>query len=276
MSLPGSLDAAAAPAHNSLTFGVAFCDYHQQRQAETASLAQQYSTLHIQPFNSRTLSLHTVLRDARTETAQFAFVADQLLRQLVDFALSTLRTRAVDVTTPTLTPFLGCELEEEVCAVSIVRAGEAMEAAIRSVMPGIKIGKILIQRDESKKDKPAQFFYAKLPPKIQSMRVLLLDPMLASGGSAICAVQHLLSIGVPLAQITFVNLISSPEGIHALYQADPSLSVVTGMLDRALDERKYILPGVGDMGDRYFGTVEPPTEPGTEELFKTTNATTAQ
>lgn len=142
-------------------------------------------------------------------------------------------------------------------------------------------GQVLIQRDETRADKPAHFFYAKLPPQIAAMSVLLLDPMLASGGSALCAIRHLMSVGVPLAAITFVCLISSPEGLVTLYAAYPSLAVVTGMLDERLDARKYILPGVGDFGDRYFGTVaeeETPTAATDKEIagakaFQTTNAT---
>lgn len=82
-----------------------------------------------------------------------------------------------------------------------------------------------------------------------------LAPMLASGGSAICALQHLLDRGVQLQRISFVCLIAAPEGIHALLAAFPTLRVVAGMLDERLNEAKYILPGVGDLGDRYYGTV---------------------
>lgn len=125
-----------------------------------------------------------------------------------------------------------------------------------SIILGVRIGKILIQRDESVADKPAHFFYAKLPTGIEEASILLLDPMLASGGSAICAIRHLLSRGVALERITFVCLIAAPEGLDTLLAAFPSLSVVSGILDTRIDERKYILPGVGDFGDRYFGTVE--------------------
>lgn len=117
--------------------------YHRARQAEARELVERYRpSLHIQPLNARTLALHTVLRDRRTDTASFVACADQLLRQLVDAALATLATREVVVETPTHTPFVGCELAREVCAVSIVRAGEAMEAALRGVLPGVRIGKV--------------------------------------------------------------------------------------------------------------------------------------
>lgn len=250
--------------------------YHQRRLAQTASLQSKYPTLHIAELTSRALSLHTILRDSRTSTVDFVHTADQLLRQLIEFALIFQPTRCMEILTPTQTTFMGCELTRQVCGVSIVRAGEAMEAALRSILLGVRIGKILIQRDESIAEKPAVFFYSKLPPKIEDCNVLLLDPMLASGGSAICAIRHLLARGVPLSQLTFVCLISSPEGIEALLTEFPTLTIATGILDTQLDERKYILPGVGDFGDRYYGTVEPThvdETTGTTKPFTTTNAT---
>jgi uracil phosphoribosyltransferase len=120
---------------------------------------------------------------------------------------------------------------------------------------------LLIQRDESVAEKPARFLYSKMPPGIAEADVLLLDPMLASGGSSICAVSHLVSsLGLAIERVTFVCLIACAEGLAALRAAHPRLRIVAGILDEALDERKYIRPGVGDFGDRYFGTVPPASE----------------
>lgn len=102
---------------------------------------------------------------------------------------------------------------------------------LREVYKGVPIGKILIQRDETSVDKRPRLFYSKLPAGIERSRVLLLDPMLASGGSAICAVRHLTERGVPEQQITFVNLIACPEGLKAFFAACPLVRVVTSMID---------------------------------------------
>jgi len=230
---------------------------HRQRVALEQQLQSQYPSLAVQPLTNYTLALHTRVRVADASTPEFVAAADPLLRQLVEFAVGLLPSKNLNGPTPTGALFFGCVPAEEYVGVSIMRAGESMEAALRLVCPSVRIGKILIQRDESVAAKPAQLFYSKLPPAIDgpTTRVLLLDPMLASGGSAICAVRHLLSKGVSIHQITFVNLISCPAGLHALLSAFPQLQVFTGYIDPELDERKYIVPGVGDFGDRYFGTV---------------------
>ena len=116
----------------------------------------------------------------------------------------------------------------------------------------IRIGKILIQRDEATAE--PFFYYAKLPQDIAERCVLLLDPMLATGGSAMKAVEHLLEKGVPQAAIIFLNIISCPEGLRAFTEQYPDIHIVTAELDERLDEKKYIIPGIGDFGDRYFGT----------------------
>jgi hypothetical protein len=114
---------------------------------------------------------------------------------------------------------------------------------VSEVFKGIPIGKILIQRDETTAEKLPKLFYSRLPAGLPEAQVLLLDPMLASGGSAICAIQHLLERGVPQEKITFVNLISCPEGLRALFAAYPNIKVITSMIDLCLNEHKYIVPG---------------------------------
>ena len=118
----------------------------------------------------------------------------------------------------------------------------------------VRIGKILIQRDEETAQ--PQLYYSKLPPDIKNRFVLLLDPMLATGGSAIKAIQVLLEQGVAEEHILFVNLICSPQGIDKVMTAHPKIKIVTAEVDDGLDENYYIIPGLGDFGCRYFGTNE--------------------
>lgn len=126
---------------------------------------------------------------------------------------------------------------------------------VRDVEPALRIGKILIQRDETHPDKLPKLFYSKLPPDIDSMFVLLCDPMLATGGSAIKALDVLChDHKVDPTKIIFANMICCPEGLRALAEAYPKVKVVTACIDECLNEDKYIVPGLGDYGDRFFNT----------------------
>jgi uracil phosphoribosyltransferase len=131
-----------------------------------------------------------------------------------------------------------------------MRAGEAMEQGLRDCCRSVRIGKILIQRDEETCQ--PKLFYDKLPADIAQRWVLLLDPMFATGGSATMAVEVLKSRGVPEERILFLNLIASPVGVADFAERFPKLRVVTAFIDQGLDEKKYIIPGLGDFGDRYY------------------------
>ena len=127
-----------------------------------------------------------------------------------------------------------------------------MLGVVRDMMPDISVGKVLIQRDEATAQ-PVLMRRA-LPPSVGELAgVLLLDPMLATGGSAVTAVRVLCERGVKPESIIFVNVVSCEEGC-ALAAAYPQVKVVTGAIDPILNEKKYIVPGLGDFGDRYFGT----------------------
>jgi uracil phosphoribosyltransferase len=179
------------------------------------------------------------------------------MRLLVEESLAIIpHSPPVQITTPTGAAFDGFLFQPGLCGVSIVRAGESMEQALRDVIKGVRIGKILIQRNEESADKEAKLYYSKLPGDVASREVMLLDPMLASGGSAICAVKVLLDAGVPEEKITFVNLVSCPEGLANLTRAHPKMTIVTSFVDPVLNSNKWIIPGLGDFGDRYFGTEE--------------------
>ena len=151
--------------------------------------------------------------------------------------------------------FNGVTYNDQLCAVSIVRAGDSLLNVVRKLVPGIAVGKILIQRDETHADKIPKLFYCKLPPDISSRQVLLCDPMLATGGSASCAIGKLVEAGVPESSIIFLNVISCPEGLSRLTKEWPGIKVVTAAMDPELNEQKYIVPGLGDYWDRYYNTV---------------------
>ena len=194
--------------------------------------------------------LLTIIRDQKTKREDFIFHADRIIRLLVEEGLNLLPIRTKTVTTPTGVKFKGAKFVGKICAVSIIRAGESMEKGIRDVCKKIRIGKILIQRDE----KTAQplLFYSKLPRGIAWRYVLLVDPMLATGGSAVATTDILKRWGVN--RIKFVGLIGAPEGIENMQEHHPDVPIFLAAIDDHLNERGYIVPGLGDAGDRQFGT----------------------
>lgn len=195
-------------------------------------------------------ALFTVLRDRETPRAQFIFFADRIIRLLVEKGLDMLPVSPRKVTTPTGAVYEGVEFQGHICGVSIIRAGESMEQGLRACCRSVRIGKILIQRDEETA-KP-HLYYEKLPPDIADRYVFLLDPMLATGGSALMAVDVLAKRGVPPEHIIFLNLIAAPEGLRNFGELHPKVHIVTGRIDSHLDEHAYIFPGLGDFGDRYY------------------------
>ncbi|KAH9007227.1 uracil phosphoribosyltransferase-domain-containing protein [Lactarius hatsudake] len=195
-------------------------------------------------------ALYTIIRDKNTSRGDFIFYSDRIIRLLVEEGLNHLPVVPKAVETPTGAKYEGVRFEGKICGVSILRAGEAMEQGLREVCRSVRIGKILIQRDEET-TRP-KLFYSKLPQDIAQRYVLLLDPMLATGGSAMKAVEVIMEHGVPEDRIIFINLVSSPQGLRTFATRYPSLKVVTGWIDEGLNERAYIVPGLGDFGERRY------------------------
>ncbi|KAE8694406.1 Uridine kinase-like protein 1 [Hibiscus syriacus] len=195
--------------------------------------------------------MHTLIRDRDISKHDFVFYSDRLIRLVAEHGLGHLPFTEKQVITPTASVYTGVDFCKKLCGVSIIRSGESMENALRACCKGIKIGKILIHRDG---DDGKQLIYEKLPKDISERHVLLLDPVLGTGNSASHAIELLLRKGVPESHIIFLNLISAPEGIHCVCKRFPSLKIVTSEIDVALNEEFRVIPGMGEFGDRYFGT----------------------
>ncbi|KAH7344012.1 uracil phosphoribosyltransferase-domain-containing protein [Rhizoctonia solani] len=220
---------------------------HASSQTSPASLPPNVVTL---PQTAQLEALYTIIRNKDTGRGDFIFYTDRIIRLLVEEGLNHLPVIPKTVETPTGETYEGVGFEGRICGVSILRAGEAMEAGLREVCRSVRIGKILIQRDEETAQ--AKLFYSKLPEDIANRYVLLLDPMLATGGSAIKAVEVLKEAGVLEERIMFLNLIASPEGIRAFCGKYPALRMITGWIDKGLNEKAYIIPGLGDFGERRY------------------------
>ncbi|VAI74346.1 uridine kinase-like protein 2, chloroplastic isoform X2 [Triticum dicoccoides] len=195
--------------------------------------------------------MHTLIRDREITTPDFVFYSDRLIRLVVEHGLGNLPFTEKQVVTPTGSVYSGVDFCKKLCGVSIVRSGESMENALRACCKGIKIGKILIHRVG---DDGQQLIYNKLPSDIAERHVLLMDPVLGTGNSANQAIQLLRSTGVPEDHIMFLNLISAPEGIHCVCKRFPGVKIVTSEIDAGLNEEYRVVPGLGEYGDRYFGT----------------------
>ncbi|KAF9651144.1 PRTase-like protein [Thelephora ganbajun] len=216
-------------------------------QTSPASLPPSVFTL---PQTAQLEALYTIIRDKETSRGDFLFYSDRIIRLLVEEGLNHLPVVKKVIETPTGATYEGVGFEGKICGVSILRAGEAMEAGLREVCRSVRIGKILIQRDEE--TALPKLFYSKFPQDIANRYVLLLDPMLATGGSAIKAVEVLMEHDVPEERIIFINLISAPEGLKAFCSKFPQLRVITGWIDKGLNEKSYIIPGLGDFGERRY------------------------
>ena len=171
--------------------------------------------------------------------------------------IAEISTTPLTVETPCSISYTGTTYDpRSVVLVSIIRAGDSLLESFRRLLPGSSVGKILIQRDESKADKPAVQTYFKCPGDIagRGKIVVLCDPMLASGGSACKAIQSLTEVGVLPENIVFANVICCPEGLRKMADAYPMIKIVTAAVDEGLNKDKFIVPGLGDYGDRFFNT----------------------
>lgn len=191
--------------------------------------------------------LLTQLRDRETPPAVFRTLAKRLALALTLEAIRDLPTESVSVDTP-LEPAAGITLGELV-AVPILRAGLGMLEAVTELFPEVAVGYIGLERDEA--SLRPQSYYRKLPP-VRDRHVLVLDPMLATGGSGSAATSAVKE-GSP-ASIRFVCVVSAPEGVAKMEADHPDVPIFTAAVDRQLNDHGYILPGLGDFGDRLFGT----------------------
>ncbi|XUL90063.1 uracil phosphoribosyltransferase [Streptomyces galilaeus] len=210
--------------------------------------------VHLLPQTDQLRAIHTIIRDRDCPREDFVFYSRRVIRLLLEAGLDLLPFTKKDVTTPVGTAFHGLEFATKICAVPVIRAGEAMEGELRYVHPGIRIGKILIQRD--KQTKLPHLYYQHLPADIAERHVLLLEPMLATAGSAIAAVDVLRDAGVPENHIIMINFLSSPEGLRRVATERPHVRIVTSAIEDRLNEHAFMIPGIGDFGDRFFGTTD--------------------
>jgi uracil phosphoribosyltransferase len=192
----------------------------------------------------------TKLRDKNTATRDFKALVNEIAMLMAYEATKDLPLEPVEVETP-LERTTGMQVAgKKLALVPILRAGLGMVEGIVQLVPNARVGHIGLYRDE--KTLAPVHYYFKIPGEEPDRLYLVLDPMLATGGSAVHAVSALKSAGAQ--RIRFLCLVAAPEGVRRMLEAHPDVTVVTAALDRELDPRGYILPGLGDAGDRLFGT----------------------
>jgi uracil phosphoribosyltransferase len=189
------------------------------------------------------------LRDATTSPERFRLLAGRISVLLAAEALRGLPTVADTVMTP-LGAAGGRRVRVDVVLVPVLRAGLGMLPGMLELVPGARVGHIGLQRDE--RTAVASQYYAKLPPRLGDSYVVMIDPMLATGGSAVAALDMLFRAGAH--NIRLVCIVAAPEGIALVEKAYPNVPIFTPVVDQRLNEHKFIVPGLGDFGDRLYGT----------------------
>ena len=191
-----------------------------------------------------------ILRDKSTGTKEFRALVSEIAGLMCYEATRSLPTEEVEVETPMMTAKCRMLSGKKLAIVPVLRAGLGMVDSMVDLIPSAKIGHIGLYRDPET-HKPVEY-YCKLPEDIENRQVYVVDPMLATGGSAVAAIDFLKQHGC--RNIIMMNIIGCPEGVKAVQEAHPDVDIYLAACDEGLNEHCYILPGLGDAGDRIFGT----------------------
>lgn len=212
--------------------------------------------VNVLPSKNQIKGIHTILRDSKTDRDEFIFYADRLAVLLMENAVSCLPCVPMSVVTPVGAEYQGLKFSQKICGVSILRAGGTMEAGFKRVFTSdAVIGKLLIQTNPNTGD--PELHYCKLPKDLQDYDIILMDAMVGTGAAALMAIRVLLDHEVPEERIIFVSFLAAQIGLTVITNAFPRVKIVTSMVDPNFNRDKlWIEPGIGNFGDRYFGTEE--------------------
>ena len=209
--------------------------------------------LKVLPCTRQTKGLHTLIRNKETCRDEFLFYAKRLIRLVIEYALSLLPFESFTVMTPQGVEYQGKKSSvTKLCGVSIIRAGETMEVALTEVCQDIIVGMILIQTKPETGE--PELHYLHLPHDIADYCVILMDATVATGAAAMMAIRVLLDHEVQEENIHLVSLLMAEIGVHTIGYAFPNVNMITSEVDPEINEKFHVLPGVGNFGDRYFGT----------------------
>ncbi|XP_008841533.1 uridine-cytidine kinase-like 1 isoform X2 [Nannospalax galili] len=222
-------------------------------------------TLSVLKSTPQVRGMHTIIRDKETSRDEFIFYSKRLMRLLIEHALSFLPFQDCTVQTPQGQDYTGkCYTGKQITGVSILRAGETMEPALRAVCKDVRIGTILIQTNQLTGE--PELHYLRLPKDISDDHVILMDCTVSTGAAAMMAVRVLLDHDVPEDKIFLLSLLMAEMGVHSVAYAFPRVRIITTAVDKRVNDLFRIIPGIGNFGDRYFGTDAVPEGSDEEEL----------
>ncbi|XP_029391763.1 uridine-cytidine kinase-like 1 isoform X6 [Mus pahari] len=221
-------------------------------------------TLSVLKSTPQVRGMHTIIRDKETSRDEFIFYSKRLMRLLIEHALSFLPFQDCTVQTPQGQDYVGkCYAGKQITGVSILRAGETMEPALRAVCKDVRIGTILIQTNQLTGE--PELHYLRLPKDISDDHVILMDCTVSTGAAAMMAVRVLLDHDVPEDKIFLLSLLMAEMGVHSVAYAFPHVRIITTAVDKRVNDLFRIIPGIGNFGDRYFGTDAVPDGSDDEE-----------
>ncbi|XP_028741066.1 uridine-cytidine kinase-like 1 isoform X10 [Peromyscus leucopus] len=221
-------------------------------------------TLSVLKSTPQVRGMHTIIRDKETSRDEFIFYSKRLMRLLIEHALSFLPFQDCTVQTPQGQDYVGkCYAGKQITGVSILRAGETMEPALRAVCKDVRIGTILIQTNQLTGE--PELHYLRLPKDISDDHVILMDCTVSTGAAAMMAVRVLLDHDVPEDKIFLLSLLMAEMGVHSVAYAFPRVRIITTAVDKRVNDLFRIIPGIGNFGDRYFGTDAVPDGSDEEE-----------
>ncbi len=195
----------------------------------------------------------TILRQTTTGTKDFREIVNEIARLLAYEVSRDLPLEDIEIETPIMKTTQKTLAGKKVVVVPILRAGLGMVDGILDLIPAARVGHVGLYRDEETMQ-PVEYF-VKMPSNLEDRHMYIVDPMLATGGSAIAAIDSVLERGAKVENIKFICLVAAPEGVKALQEAHPDVEIYTAALDEKLNEDAYIVPGLGDAGDRLYGTL---------------------
>ncbi|XP_002747810.1 uridine-cytidine kinase-like 1 isoform X4 [Callithrix jacchus] len=223
-------------------------------------------TLSVLKSTPQVRGMHTIIRDKETSRDEFIFYSKRLMRLLIEHALSFLPFQDCVVQTPQGQDYTGkCYAGKQITGVSILRAGETMEPALRAVCKDVRIGTILIQTNQLTGE--PELHYLRLPKDISDDHVILMDCTVSTGAAAMMAVRVLLDHDVPEDKIFLLSLLMAEMGVHSVAYAFPRVRIITTAVDKRVNDLFRIIPGIGNFGDRYFGTDAVPDGSDEEEPY---------
>ena len=195
----------------------------------------------------------TILRQTTTGTKDFREIVNEIARLLAYEVSRDLPLEEIEIETPIVKTTQKTLAGKKVVVVPILRAGLGMVDGILDLIPAARVGHVGLYRDEETMQ-PVEYF-VKMPSNLEERQLYVVDPMLATGGSAIAAIDSVLERGAKIENIKLICIVAAPEGVKALQEAHPNVEIYTAALDEKLNEQAYIVPGLGDAGDRLYGTL---------------------